>query len=335
MPSLETRARAIADNYQSPITDVFKAVRRQLARGGRPPTITQDLTDRIGDMLADTGEYVDDTCQALGVPRRNYYNWLSQGERDDKDDLDTPQARFWHTIKTAESQGKYRLGVQWIEKPRDFAAYATRLERRDPEKWARRAESNDGPRVVVQIGIQASDVQVSVSTSENAFAPLLSPQPFASEPVANSLTPQGYAEHSCLITGPLLLEQSANPSAPAQDQPADQEPAGRAVRRVAAPAGRVSARVAVSGEKRGGGRGKKKGAAHGSGRSTHGTGRATPAGGDARAGLAGGPGEAGAAAGAGDVEVCAAPGEQGDGAAAGAVSGVSGAVCGDVSAVRG
>jgi hypothetical protein len=46
--------------------------------------------------------------------------------------------------------------------PRFWAASMTYLERRHPERWARRSEGNDGPKVVVQIGVRDSDVQVSI-----------------------------------------------------------------------------------------------------------------------------------------------------------------------------
>lgn len=129
--------------------DEFKAVRRHLARGGRPTSLTEDTIDKLGDLIAETAEYIEDACQALGIPRRNYYNWLKQGERDSEQELDTPQARFWHTLKAAESQGLVNLGTLWLENPRDFAAFATRGERRAPDKWGKRGEDSSGPRVVV------------------------------------------------------------------------------------------------------------------------------------------------------------------------------------------
>jgi hypothetical protein len=49
--------------------------------------------------------------------------------------------------------------------PRFWAASMTYLERRHPERWARRSEGQDGPKVVVQIGVRDSDVQVRLVTS--------------------------------------------------------------------------------------------------------------------------------------------------------------------------
>lgn len=46
--------------------------------------------------------------------------------------------------------------------PQYWPASMTLLERRHPEKWGKRQDSESGPKVVVQIGIQASDVSVSI-----------------------------------------------------------------------------------------------------------------------------------------------------------------------------
>jgi hypothetical protein len=47
--------------------------------------------------------------------------------------------------------------------PRFWAASMTYLERRHPERWARRSDGHDGPKVIVQIGVRDSDVQVSIA----------------------------------------------------------------------------------------------------------------------------------------------------------------------------
>jgi len=57
--------------------------------------------------------------------------------------------------------------------PRFWAASMTYLERRHPERWARRSEDGNSPRVVVQIGCKDSDVQVCIS-SPSPVVPLLS-----------------------------------------------------------------------------------------------------------------------------------------------------------------
>lgn len=146
----------------TPPVDAFRQIRRDLARGGRPTSLTTDIIDALGDAISETAEYIEDACLAHGIPRRNYYNWLKQGERDHDQGLDTLASRFWHTLKTAEAQGLVNLGRLWVANPRDFASYATRQERRAPDKWARRQEEQTTPRVVVQIGVGGTDVKVGV-----------------------------------------------------------------------------------------------------------------------------------------------------------------------------
>jgi hypothetical protein len=51
------------------------------------------------------------------------------------------------------------------ELPQFWAAEMTYLERRFPEKWGRRQDSQDGPKVVVQIGVRDSDVRVQIAES--------------------------------------------------------------------------------------------------------------------------------------------------------------------------
>ena len=167
MSSLTTQAQAIVETYLPQHDETFRQIRRSLARGGRPCSLTPDIIDQLGDAIAETAEYIEDACLAYGIPRRNYYNWLKQGERDDEEDLDTIQASFWRTLKAAESQGMVKLGRLWVANPRDFAAFATRKERKAPGKWARRDDGHDGPRLVVQIGVAQGEVKVGLQLNPN------------------------------------------------------------------------------------------------------------------------------------------------------------------------
>lgn len=163
--SLAKQAQAIADTYLPEHDDTFRQIRRDLARGGRPCSLTPEIIDQLGDAIAETAEYIEDACLAYGIPRRNYYNWMKQGERDDEDGLESPQALFWRTLKAAESQGMVKLGKLWVANPRDFAAYATRKERKAPGKWARRDDTHDGPRIVVNIGVAGGEVKVGIAAT--------------------------------------------------------------------------------------------------------------------------------------------------------------------------
>jgi hypothetical protein len=56
--------------------------------------------------------------------------------------------------------------------PRLWPAATTYLERRHPEKWVRRTENDNGPKIIVQIGARDSDVQVQLVTVSAAPASL-------------------------------------------------------------------------------------------------------------------------------------------------------------------
>ena len=62
----------------------------------------------------------------------------------------------------AEAEGN-RLMVSAARKgPQYWPAVATRNERRWPERWGKRQEDGQAPRVVVQLGIQAGSVHVDL-----------------------------------------------------------------------------------------------------------------------------------------------------------------------------
>jgi hypothetical protein len=51
--------------------------------------------------------------------------------------------------------------------PLYWAASMTFLERRFPERWARRRDADSGPKIVVQIGADPRDVRVRLTEDEN------------------------------------------------------------------------------------------------------------------------------------------------------------------------
>lgn len=144
--------------------------------GGRPLSLTPELLADLSRLVAE-GHYIQTACQALGVPRTNYYRWLRVGEADSEQGHTSPEAVFWHTLKTAEAQGEITVGRRWQLGGKDWPAYATWNERKNPERWAKRSDDTNGPKVIVQIGVRDSDVQVnvtSVSPAPTSLSPSLS-----------------------------------------------------------------------------------------------------------------------------------------------------------------
>jgi hypothetical protein len=75
-------------------------------------------------------------------------------------------AAFVGALKRAKAHDKLRR-LEKIERhgDREWTALAWINERTDPEQFGRRHEDASVPRVAVQIGVQANDVQVRLSDS--------------------------------------------------------------------------------------------------------------------------------------------------------------------------
>lgn len=106
------------------------------------------------------GNYIETAAEVAGLSKVTVYDWLKRGEADE-----TPFNLFANAMKRASAQAE-RESVKRVRKAgedaRFWAADMTFLERRHPEKWARRSEDSGAPKVVVQIGVRDSDVQVSI-----------------------------------------------------------------------------------------------------------------------------------------------------------------------------
>lgn len=143
-------ATAIADAYEPPPL-------------GRPSpigdaAIVQDFLKALED-----GDYIQTAADYAGISHDTITRWMKRGEAGEE-----PFAAFCVACKRATARAEHNA-LEKVRKagadPRFWAAEMTYLERRHPEKWGRRNESQDGPRVLVQIGVQATDVQVSIASS--------------------------------------------------------------------------------------------------------------------------------------------------------------------------
>jgi hypothetical protein len=112
---------------------------------------------RLVDALA-AGNYLDTAADLAGISRASVRSWMAHAEKGDP--------RYQHiaallqlaaSLAEADSVAHVRAAGQ---DPRLWAASMTFLERRYPGKWGRRSDESDVPRVIVQIGVQASDVRV-------------------------------------------------------------------------------------------------------------------------------------------------------------------------------
>ena len=110
-----------------------------------------------------SGLKVADCCEAAGISTRTYQRWVERAEAEP----DGAHGAFVAALKRARAHGKLRR-LEKIERhgDREWTALAWINERTDPEQFGKRHEDASVPRVVVQIGVQASDVQVRLSDPE-------------------------------------------------------------------------------------------------------------------------------------------------------------------------
>ena len=143
-------AKTIADGYTPPAT-------------GRPAAIANPLLVQELLTAIDDGNYIETACDLAGIAKASVYDWIKRGEAGE-----TPFDLFAYAVKRASARAEAEAvnDVRAAGKdPRFWAASMTYLERRHPDRWARRAEDNAGPKVVVQIGVKDGDVQISLPSA--------------------------------------------------------------------------------------------------------------------------------------------------------------------------
>lgn len=150
MQSLQAQAQAIADRYIPP--DV-----------GRPSDIGDpEILKQFLEAIAD-GNYMETACHLVGLSKVTVHNWTKRGEAGE-----APFDRFVNAVKAAEARAEAKMLAnvrRASELPQYWAAGMTVLERRHPERWGKRQDDTNTPRVVVQIGVGRDDVRVGIALS--------------------------------------------------------------------------------------------------------------------------------------------------------------------------
>lgn len=198
--------------------------------------------------MADGVSY-ESACRSAGIAPRTIYNWKTRATQGDERAIAFVQAL--EKVEADVERRAVRNTLKAGELPQFWAANMTYLERRYPDRWGRRADDGNVPKVVVQIGVKDSDVQVSISETK------LSPPTFAPDeernPTANSLTGQAYASSSRLIIGDYVNQSASVPGLDGQTDQASAapDPAGDPTRQGMAPVG-VRRAESGKGARRGG-----------------------------------------------------------------------------------
>jgi hypothetical protein len=123
------------------------------------------------------GNYRDTASTLAGITARSVRGWMDAAEKGDP--RYEPVAQLIRVAEALAESTAVRNVRAAGKDPRFWAAEMTYLERKNPDRWARRPEDTSTPRVVVQVGINVEDVKVTLdggSIESNATPSL----PFAS-----------------------------------------------------------------------------------------------------------------------------------------------------------
>lgn len=114
-----------------------KAKDTPLRREGRPSKLTPALTARLIEAIKD-GAHYEPACAYAGIHYSTMREWITRGEGEDSG----PYREFSDAIKKAVADMERRVVKRWVSlldgDDCDWKAIATFLERRFPDRWARR-----------------------------------------------------------------------------------------------------------------------------------------------------------------------------------------------------
>lgn len=158
MPSLNEQAEAIANQYLAGIPPTYDGRYSEIAE----PAVVKTLLRAFS-----SGMKPDKASVAAGIHPRTLSRWMARADEEP----DSAFASFAIALKSAREQGMLRR-LEQIEAhgnsdAKQWTALAWINERTDPESFALRKDESAGPKVIVQIGVKDSDVQVQISASES------------------------------------------------------------------------------------------------------------------------------------------------------------------------
>ena len=110
---------------------------------GRPTKLTPELQEKIVTHIKN-GNYIDDSCMAVGISDECYYNWLRLAEAYDNGNGDRIEEHsvysdFSAAVKRAQAEAITAIVAEVRDHvPKEWAAGITILERRFPAKWGRK-----------------------------------------------------------------------------------------------------------------------------------------------------------------------------------------------------
>jgi len=136
------------------------------AKRGAPLKFSKEVSDKI-ITLVQNGNYIETASAAVGIHKDTLYNWLRKGASGEQ-----PYADFSDSLQKAvglaESMDLARIGAASASGA--WTASAWRLERRHPERWARRdfvgvnefsgasPEKQDAPEDILDLDRESTEI---------------------------------------------------------------------------------------------------------------------------------------------------------------------------------
>lgn len=133
---------------------------------GRPTKLTPELQERVAAHVA-AGAYVETAVAACGISKTSFYEWLRRGAEENEG----PHREFLDAVEKAQAEAELKdlENITRAAAEGNWQASAWRLERKFPDRWARRERmrlehtgKDDGP-----IAVQVNPVQVVISLPSN------------------------------------------------------------------------------------------------------------------------------------------------------------------------
>jgi hypothetical protein len=135
MQSWEAHAEAIANSYTSPHVGRSSAV--------RDVTTVETFLKALA-----AGNFLSTAAQLAGLSKQTVYNWIRRGEAGEH-----PYDRFVDAYQKASAVAEVAavaaIRAAGAAGPEYWLASQTFLERRFPDRWARRQDRKIGPPVIV------------------------------------------------------------------------------------------------------------------------------------------------------------------------------------------
>lgn len=104
---------------------------------GRKTKLEDDIQQRL-ILAIERGLSIEDACEYAGITKKTYYNWLNKDITQIKDDEERKKfLHFLHNIKKAQSECQMYC-LDFIMKDKSWQSKAWLLERRFPDRWAKK-----------------------------------------------------------------------------------------------------------------------------------------------------------------------------------------------------